>query len=81
MTETVAFTFFSVEYKTVSLNTCGFETSRSNREIEFSESIFVDIFIVNRIREMVSFELGKEMKKGVFRLVTSVRQRRNFESP
>ena len=30
---------------------------------------------------MVSFELGKEMKKDVFRLVTSVGQRRNFESP
>ena len=30
---------------------------------------------------MVSFELGEEMKKDVFRLVTSVRQRRNFESP
>ena len=30
---------------------------------------------------MVSFELGKEMKQDVFRLVTSVRQRRNFESP
>ena len=33
----------------------------------------VDSFMfVNRIRDMVSFELGKEIKKDVFRLVTSV---------
>ena len=30
------------------------------------------VMFVNRIREMVSFELGKEIKKDVFRLVTSV---------
>ena len=30
------------------------------------------VVFVNRIREMVSFELGKEIKKDVFRLVTSV---------
>ena len=34
-----------------------------------------------RIREMVSFELGKEIEKDVFRLVTSLRQRKNSESP
>ena len=30
------------------------------------------VVFVNRIREMVSFELGKEIEKEVFRLVTSV---------
>ena len=30
------------------------------------------VMFVNRIREMVSFELGKEIEKDVFRLVTSV---------
>ena len=34
-----------------------------------------------RIREMVSFELGKEIEKDVFRLVTSVGQIKNSESP
>ena len=32
---------------------------------------------VNKIREMVSFELGKEIEKDCFRLVTSVGQRKN----
>ena len=32
----------------------------------------------NRIREMVSFELGKEIEKDGFRLVTSVGQKKNF---
>ena len=36
---------------------------------------------VNRTREMVSFEFGKEMEKDVFRLVASVGQRKNSESP
>ena len=30
------------------------------------------------IREMVSFELGKGIKKDVFRLITSVGQRKKF---
>ena len=30
---------------------------------------------------MASFELGKEIEKDVFRLVTSVGQRKNSESP
>ena len=30
--------------------------------------------IVNSIREMVTFEVGKEIEKDVFRLVTSVGQ-------
>ena len=30
------------------------------------------VMFVNRIREMVSFELGEETEKDVFRLVTSV---------
>ena len=36
---------------------------------------------VNRIGEMVSFDLGKEIEKDVFRLVTSVGQRKTSESP
>ena len=32
------------------------------------------------IREMVSFELSKEIKKDVFCLVTSMGQRKNYES-
>ena len=36
------------------------------------------VMFVNRIREMVSFELGKEIEKDVFRLVTSVGQRKKF---
>ena len=32
---------------------------------------------VHRLRKMVSFELGKEIEKYVFRLVTSVGQREN----
>ena len=38
------------------------------------------VMFANRIREMVSFELGKEIEKDVFRLVTSVGQRKNSES-
>ena len=34
-----------------------------------------------RIREMISFELGKEIEKDVFRLVTSLGQRKKSESP
>ena len=37
--------------------------------------------IVHRIREMVSFELGKEIEKDVFHLFTSVGQRKNSEFP
>ena len=33
------------------------------------------------IREMVSFELVKEIEEDVFRFVTSVGQRKNSESP
>ena len=36
------------------------------------------MFVDRKIREMVSFEPGKEIKKDVFRLVTSVGQRKNF---
>ena len=38
------------------------------------------VIFVNTIREMVSFELGKEKDKDVFRLVMSVAQRKNSES-
>ena len=36
---------------------------------------------VNRIREVVSFELGKEIEKDDFRRVSSVEQRKHSESP
>ena len=36
---------------------------------------------VNRIIEMVNFELGKDIEKVVFYLVTSAGQRKNSESP
>ena len=36
------------------------------------------MFVGGNIREMVSFELGKDIKKDVFRLVTSVGQRKKF---
>ena len=39
------------------------------------------VIFVNTIREKVSFELGKEIDKDVFRLVMSVAQRKNSESP
>ena len=39
------------------------------------------VMFVNRIREMVSFELGKEIEKDIFCLVTSVGQITNSESP
>ena len=39
------------------------------------------VIFVNTIREMVSFELSKEIDKDVFRLVMSVAQRKNSESP
>ena len=39
-----------------------------------------DIIFVNRIREMASFELGEEIGKDVFRLLTSVEQRKTSES-
>ena len=43
---------------------------------------YVDsVIFVNTVREMVSFELGKEIDKDVFRLVMSVAQRKNSESP
>ena len=39
------------------------------------------VMFVIRIREMVSFEPGKEIEKDVFRLVTSVGKRKTSESP
>ena len=41
--------------------------------------IMFSIMFINSIREMVSFELGKEIKKDVIRLITSVGKRKNFE--
>ena len=39
-----------------------------------------DIIFVSRKREMVSFELGEEIGKDAFRLLTSVEQRKTSES-
>ena len=36
---------------------------------------------VNSIREMVTFEVGKEIEKDVFRLITSEGQRKKFRVP
>ena len=37
------------------------------------------MFVDRKIREMVGLELSKEKKKDVFRLVTSMEQRKNYE--
>ena len=42
---------------------------------------YMHYYNVNRIREVVSFELGKEIQKDVFCLVSSVEQRKHSESP
>ena len=39
------------------------------------------LVMINGLRKMVSFELGKEIEKYVFCLVTSMGQRTNSESP
>ena len=39
------------------------------------------VIFVNTIREMVNFELGKEIDKDVFRLVMSVAQKKKTLSP
>ena len=38
------------------------------------------VMFIDRLREMVSFVLGKEIEEDAFRLVTSVGPRKNFES-
>ena len=38
------------------------------------------VMFIDRLREMVSFVLGKEIEEDAFRLVTSVGQRKKFES-
>ena len=40
--------------------------------------LYLKMITVYRIREMVSFELGEEIEKDVFRLVISVGQRENL---
>ena len=49
-------------------------------KIFFSSGAYCNILFVNKIREMVSFELSKEIEKDVFCLVPSVGQRKNCES-
>ena len=39
------------------------------------------VMFIDRLREMVSFVLGKEIEKDAFRLVTSVGQRKKFWIP
>ena len=43
-------------------------------------SMLSSILFFIEIGEMINFELGKEIKKDVFRLVTSMGQRKNSES-
>ena len=40
--------------------------------------LYPKMITVYRIREMVSFELGEEIEKDVFRLIISVGQRENL---
>ena len=43
--------------------------------------LVTSVYLAIRIREIVCFELDKEIEKDVVGLVTSVRQRKNSESP
>ena len=47
----------------------------------YQRALFIQLIYSFRIREFVNFELGKGIEKYVFRLVTSVGQRKNSESP
>ena len=54
----------------------------SEWKISISDHERISLYNINRrIREMVSFELGKEIEKDYFCLVTNVGQRKNSESP
>ena len=53
----------------------------NKREKTITAIILKPILLVKRIREMLSFELGKEMEKDVLRLVTSVGQRKKIWVP
>ena len=55
-------------------------TSDKNLALSYINSEVRQQFWVE-IVEMVSFELGKELRKMFFRLFTSVGQRKNSESP
>ena len=46
----------------------------------YQKALFIQLIYSFRIREFVNFELGKGIEKYVFRLVTSVGQRKNSES-
>ena len=50
-------------------------------KIFFSSGAYCNILFVNKIREMVSFELSKEIEKDVFLLVTSEGKRITSEFP
>ena len=51
-------------------------------KIPISDHDRISLYNINRrIRETVSFELGKEIEKDYFCLVTNVGQRKNSESP
>ena len=47
----------------------------------YFDEILSEISVNDRISEMVSFELGKEIEKDVFRPVTSVGQDEKIQSP
>ena len=47
----------------------------------YFDEILSEISVNDRISEMVSFELGKEIEKDIFRPVTSVGQDEKIQSP
>ena len=47
----------------------------------YQKALFIQLIYSFRIREFVNFELAKGIEKYVFRIVTSVGQRKNSESP
>ena len=56
-------------------------TFHSKHNLLAMAHIFRKYIGINRIREMVSFEPGKEKEKDVFHLVMRMGQRKNSESP
>lgn len=69
------YVIFIKAYKRIGSSTCNEEVT-SLRVLETKLSLFV-----NRIRELVNFELGKEIEKDVFHLVMGVERGKNLKSP
>ena len=60
---------------------CPPSPDRNNSQENFLMLDFYHKIILDRKVEMVSFELGEELRKMFFRLVASVGQRKNPKSP